>query len=113
MPDCLCLGCVSALEAGLARQSRRISCAADDTEWPDEVLPDTGVGLEVERRLSAAFIRGQDYGTRASSLILVDHHGHGRMVERRFGPMGQAQGVTELELGGADYPNPFATAAKA
>jgi uncharacterized protein with NRDE domain len=71
---------------------------ADDAEWPDAVLPDTGVGIELERRLSAAFIRGHRYGTRASTLIAVDRAGGGAIIERRFGPDGAAAGQTRLEF---------------
>lgn len=42
------------------------------------------------------FIRSQDYGTRASSVILIDAAGQGRMMERRFGPEGAPQGQTEI-----------------
>jgi uncharacterized protein with NRDE domain len=73
---------------------------ADDAEWPDTVLPDTGVGIELERRLSAAFIRGNRYGTRASTLIAIDHAGCGSIIERRFGPDGVGQGETRLDFGG-------------
>ncbi len=73
---------------------------ADDSQWPDDVLPDTGVGVALERRLSATFIRGEDYGTRASTLIAVDHDGCGRIIERRFGPMGVALGETAEFLSG-------------
>jgi uncharacterized protein with NRDE domain len=53
----------------------------------DAELPDTGVGLELERLLSPAFIRGSRYGTRCSSVVLV---GNEEIVfdERRFGPDG-------------------------
>lgn len=61
---------------------------ADECIPPDAALPDTGVGLEIERRLSPAFIRGDAYGTRASTIIAVDHHGHGFIHERRFGRNG-------------------------
>jgi uncharacterized protein with NRDE domain len=36
---------------------------------PDEQLPATGVPLEWERLLSAAFIRSADYGTRTSTVL--------------------------------------------
>jgi uncharacterized protein with NRDE domain len=72
----------------------------DDAEWPDAVLPNTGVGIELERRLSAAFIRGHRYGTRASTLIAIDHAGAGCIIERRFGPDGAAQGETRLDFTG-------------
>ncbi|GAB3028541.1 NRDE family protein [Oleiagrimonas citrea] len=71
---------------------------ADSGEWPDAMLPDTGVGIERERMLSAAFIRGRDYGTRASTLVAVGHDGRVWMSERRFGPLGVFEGERALEL---------------
>ncbi|KAF1686887.1 hypothetical protein B1992_05705 [Pseudoxanthomonas broegbernensis] len=75
-----------------------LEALADERTWPDAQLPDTGVGPERERRLSAAFIRGADYGTRASTVIALDRGGGGTIVERRWGPMGAALGETRLEL---------------
>ena len=69
---------------------------ADETRYPDALLPDTGIGLELERRLSTAFIRGQDYGTRASTVLAIDHDGRGTIIERRWGPMGRPAGETRL-----------------
>lgn len=71
---------------------------ADDTAWPDDVLPDTGVGIERERLLSAAFISGEFYGTRASTLVAVGHDSATRIVERRFGPDSVALGETAIDL---------------
>lgn len=47
---------------------------ADRTLAADEALPSTGVPLEVERWLSAAFIRSPDerYGTRCSTLVITE-----------------------------------------
>lgn len=69
---------------------------ADERIAADAELPATGVGLELERRLSPAFIRGDTYGTRASTIIAVDHEGHGFIHERRFGPNGVFEGETLL-----------------
>ncbi len=69
---------------------------ADERIAVDADLPDTGVGIELERRLSAAFIRGKDYGTRASTVILIGHDGESRIHERRFGPEGLFEGETVL-----------------
>lgn len=69
---------------------------ADETIAADTDLPDTGVGLALERRLSPAFIRGTHYGTRASTVIAIDHRGHGWIRERRFGPEGVFEGETTL-----------------
>ena len=71
---------------------------ADERVAPDAQLPDTGVGLERERRLSPAFIRGEHYGTRASTLVAIGHDGTGLIVERRFGPNGRFDGETALPI---------------
>lgn len=73
---------------------------ADDTQWPDDVLPDTGIGVALERTLSAAFIRGQRYGTRASTLVAVDYRNAGCIIERRFGADGVPQGQSRLDFSG-------------
>lgn len=38
---------------------------------PDELLPNTGVSLEWERRLSPLFIKSENYGTRSSTVLLM------------------------------------------
>lgn len=59
------------------------------TVAPDENLPDTGVGLPRERVLSPAFIVSPGYGTRSSTVILVDNHGQVVFIERSFGERGK------------------------
>ena len=72
---------------------------ADEQLAPDAQLPDTGVGLERERWLSPAFIRGEQYGTRASTVVAIGHDGDGVIAERRFGPRGRFDGETLLHFG--------------
>jgi uncharacterized protein with NRDE domain len=55
---------------------------SDATPGPDAELPDTGVGLEWERRLSPALITGEDYGTRSSTVLRVSAGGGVRFEER-------------------------------
>lgn len=55
---------------------------ADHHPFPDEDLPDTGVGLERERFLSPLFIAGEGYGTRSTSAILMDREGCITFLER-------------------------------
>lgn len=57
---------------------------ADDAVAPDELLPDTGVGLELERLVSPAFISSPDYGTTASTVLRIGHDGSYDVEERRF-----------------------------
>lgn len=82
--------------------SALFTALADEQPAADAELPDTGVGLALERRLSSAFIRGDAYGTRASTVLAIDHDGRGVIVERRFGPHGRFDGETSLPFGTAD-----------
>ena len=43
----------------------------DTQTYPDASLPDTGIGLEWERLLSSAFIATPIYGTRSSTVLLM------------------------------------------
>ena len=58
---------------------------ADTTPAEDAELPDTGVGIERERRLSSPFVMGDAYGTRCSTLVLASSTGI-EMSEHRLGP---------------------------
>lgn len=56
-----------------------------DEEIAEDVdLPQTGVGLELERQLSPLFIKTPDYGTRSSSVLLVDKDNHFTFAERTY-----------------------------
>ncbi len=55
---------------------------SDTTPGGDGELPDTGVGLAWERRLSPALILGEDYGTRASTVLRISAGGEVRFEER-------------------------------
>ncbi len=57
---------------------------ADKELAEDDLLPDTGVGLELERQLSPLFIRTPDYGTRCSTVLFIDHDNYLTFVERTY-----------------------------
>jgi uncharacterized protein with NRDE domain len=57
---------------------------SDSSLPPDDELPDTGVGLHWERILSPLFIISPDYGTRSSSVVLIDKSGRVTIRERTF-----------------------------
>ncbi|HEY6839526.1 MAG TPA: NRDE family protein, partial [Geobacteraceae bacterium] len=59
---------------------------ADRMQPEDSLLPDTGVGIELERRLAPVFIRGKEYGTRSSTVVLVGQDGVVTFSERTFPP---------------------------
>lgn len=65
-----------------------IQALGDDTPAADELLPDTGIGLELERFLSPLFIRGTAYGTRATTVVTVERNGRIKVSEQQYGPNG-------------------------
>ena len=69
-----------------------------ETPLPSAALPDAGAGAFPEPRQAPVFIRDETYGTRCSTLVMVDAEGRGRMIERRFDAAGRASGDTELEF---------------
>lgn len=87
-------------EAAIARDPDDVSslepllqALADTTPAPDDALPDTGVGMALERTLSPPFVRNGTYGTRCSTVVLVEP-GHLLFLERRFGPDAAVTGQT-------------------
>lgn len=56
--------------------------------FPNEELPDTGVGLDRERFLSPMLITGEIYGTRTTTVILISTDNKVTFIERQFGPGG-------------------------
>ena len=73
-----------------------LALLADPAQAPDETLPNTGVPLDWERRLSSMFIQSPNYGTRASTALLIDYEGNVSFVERTI------QTTSEQLLVGAD-----------
>ncbi|WP_100657235.1 NRDE family protein [Alteromonas flava] len=61
---------------------------ADSTLADDAQLPQTGVPHIWEKRLSSIFITGDDYGTRASTLLFVSRAGTVKWLERSFSATG-------------------------
>lgn len=57
---------------------------ADTTTPPDHALPDTGVGIELERLLGSRFIHSENYGTRASTLLMIERDGTVNVHHRDF-----------------------------
>lgn len=57
---------------------------ADSEEAGVEALPDTGIGIELEKKLSPMFIKMPDYGTRCSTIVTIDQDNHVTFIERTF-----------------------------
>jgi uncharacterized protein with NRDE domain len=82
--------------------NRLFDALADDQRAPDDALPRTGVALAAERMLSSVFIRGDDgrYGTRCSTVVIVQRGVGARVIERSFDARGQINGQVDLTLPG-------------
>ena len=57
---------------------------ADGSVAADAELPDTGIGYEREKALSAIFIKTPIYGTRSSTVVTFDRSFAGKLEERVF-----------------------------
>ena len=73
------------------------SALADITQANDTELPATGISIDWERRLSSAFIRGSEYGTRCSTVVLIGHNGEMQFEEQCFGVQGEVTGITRWQ----------------
>ena len=70
----------------------------DQTQAADDALPSTGVGLELERVLSSLFISTPVYGTRSSTLLLIDREERATFIERSFGVDAEQEGEARYEF---------------
>ena len=73
----------------------------DRSRPADSLLPNTGVGLEVERMLGSPFIQSEVYGTRCSTVVAQHVTGRIEFRERRYLPSGAVDGDSFWELGAA------------
>jgi uncharacterized protein with NRDE domain len=76
-----------ALDSGAA-PAALLAILRDGSTPPDHELPDTGIGIDMERALGSCFITGDEYGTRASTALLIDRAGTAIAHEQNFGPGG-------------------------
>ena len=65
---------------------------ADDQVPDDDQLPNTGVGVELERLVAPIFIQSAAYGTRASTAIRFHSEGGFDFAEQRWQPGGVKAG---------------------
>jgi len=68
----LALGKTNALTEKEEISEVLLTALQNKTEFNDEELPDTGIGLELERLLSSPFIVSPSYGTRTSSVVMIE-----------------------------------------
>lgn len=85
--------------AASADDAQLLGLLADQRQPSDAALPDTGVGIELERLLAPVFVRGSaHYGTRASTLAHVRDDGAAFVRERLFGSEARSEGESSWRL---------------
>jgi uncharacterized protein with NRDE domain len=84
-------------ESLLAMLNDRDPGPASDDAYPADVP------AEWQRALSAPFVLNSVYGTRCSTVLLLQESGAVRMIERRFDRTGARAGDTRIELNSSDW----------
>ena len=84
-------------------EEKLLDLLVDETQPSDAALPDTGIGRMLERTLAPIFIRGENYGTRAGTLVARRAGGRLILRERRFGPQAVLEGETRWVATGAGF----------
>lgn len=64
--------------------SQLIKLMQDSHQPPVEKLPDTGVSKDLEKLLSSCFIASKDYGTRNTSVLMMDNQNQLQWVEQDY-----------------------------
>jgi uncharacterized protein with NRDE domain len=73
-----------------------LEALANKSQYPADQLPDTGIGLEREKVLSALFIDSPGYGTRASWFLRMRRDGWVDVTERSYLPQAHRAEVFQL-----------------
>lgn len=75
-----------ALDGNEQSTGQYIELLRDKKIAPDEELPETGIGIQKERWLSAMFIESPGYGTRSSTALMIGRNNRARFEERGWDP---------------------------
>lgn len=87
------------MKAGIAIDIEDIfALLSNRSPFPDESLPDTGVGLDRERMLAPVFVRSRDYGTRSSTVVIIDRDARLSFAERSFDENGEITGTVRYQF---------------
>ena len=82
----------------LPQSAAMLDLLRDTEPAVDEDLPRTGVSMELERMLSSAFVRGEDYGTRCSTIVTAETGGATTFAEWSWDSSGALAGMTRYHF---------------
>ncbi len=92
-----------ALAGGSVSIDTLLSLLADRRSYADHLLPDTGIGIAGERLLAPLFISTPHYGTRSSTVLLIDRHRQAQITELSIDAEGNTSRV-DLAINLASLP---------
>jgi len=92
-----------AIEGGSLSIDPLLDLLADRRSYADHLLPDTGIGIATERLLAPLFISTPHYGTRSSTVLLIDRHHQAQITELSVDAKCNANRV-DLEIKLANTP---------
>ncbi len=93
---------VSEVGALISRQSdldpsMLIEMMRDETQAPKNQLPNTGIAPEQEQLLSSIFIKGENYGTRTTTILLFETNKL-NMVETNYNAAAESTQTTQTTI---------------
>ncbi|AMN48210.1 hypothetical protein ACG33_14105 [Steroidobacter denitrificans] len=77
---------------------------ADREMAPPDQLPSTGLPTDWERNVSSPFVLNERYGTRCSSVLLVERNSRTTLLERRFDSAGIQTGSSRFDFTSTEMP---------
>lgn len=102
---------LAALVAGGKIEAEGLFALLSDIQRPDDAeLPDTGVSRDWERLLAPIFIRGAEYGTRCSSVLLQHRNDDVTFIERTFDRSSEGFVEVRFTFAASPYSGPSAAA---
>ncbi len=92
------------LHAPQAAAPQELFALLGDRTPAQEALPEGGLPREWQRALSAPFVLHPTYGTRCSTVLLLEPDGALYLAERRFDSRGESAGESEFRLKRGEWP---------
>ena len=82
----------------LAEALEHSADGADPRQFLIETLSGPDARGPVERAAESLFVLGNEFGTRCTTVLTVDAHGHARFIEQRFDAAGVGTGRSEFDF---------------
>lgn len=70
----------------------------DTTQANNDQLPETGISRQAERSLSSRFIQLEHYGTRTSTLLMINHQHEVNVWEKTYQPGGKESPINTIQF---------------